>query len=622
MRIDAVKISNFRGIESAELHDLGDSPLVTVSGPNGAGKSLLFEAIALIWRIVSVAERNQLVPTSVIGPWAKTSEIEVAVVLAEEEKQALKTYLEAAQVSEKPQARAVLAMQVKRDEAVQLDFEPWARPLLGVDFTSTHQWANVDFFPADRTFPRGEQASVNPALLSDQQREGFRDQIVGSFVQQRQIVNLSGIAPVLASLDYVDLLAERDKRAGSGDFDALTDAFAASTSKIIQRPRLDPGSAYGAVLLVETPAGVTHTIDQLSSGEQEVLGLMYFIRRLSSRGGVLLVDEPELHLHPSLQRGLFSALEATAERAQVWIATHSPRMVAAAPLNAIVHMRPATGKNDNQVTRASDEATRMQLLEDLGVHPIEALQSDALMVVEGATDVQRLSELLPLEFGRTVTLVAGNGAAVETVARMLNEGNIPIPHLAIRDRDDLTDDHVAALMNDIPHLFVWNYRSIENHILHPPLLAKTLERAGKSISAEEVEAKLLELSDRQRENVHAEIVEARLTREHAYTKGGTTPIERRKHHLQEVERVAGEKLEAWDHVSEEVARELDERWPSEFIVFVDGKRLLAEFVEFTGFRSPRDFIAALMQTVREHQDLLPPAVAALREAMRETMKDD
>ena len=262
-------------------------------------------------------------------------------------------------------------------------------------------------------------------MLSDDQRESFRDQIVGSFTQQRQMVNLSGIAPLLASLDYVDLLADRENRTRTGDFDALADAFSGSTSKLLLRPTLAPGSPHGSVLHVETPAGVKHTIDQLSSGEQEVLGLMYFVRRLSARGGVLLIDEPELHLHPSLQRALFSALETTADRAQVWIATHSPRLITAAPLDAIVHIVPAKGDGANQSSRASDETDRMRLLEDLGVHPIEALQSDALLVLEGATDVQRLSALLPLELGRTVTFIAGNG--VETVVRMLNDGEIPYP---------------------------------------------------------------------------------------------------------------------------------------------------------------------------------------------------
>ena len=39
------------------------------------------------------------------------------------------------------------------------------------------------------------------------------------------MVNLSGIAPLLASLDYVDLWRTQENRTRTGEFDALADAF-------------------------------------------------------------------------------------------------------------------------------------------------------------------------------------------------------------------------------------------------------------------------------------------------------------------------------------------------------------------------------------------------------------
>lgn len=619
MRIDALHVANFRGIELATLTDLAQAPLITVSGPNGAGKSLLFEAIALIWRIIPAWERQQIHAARLIGPWGPKCDIEIAVVLSDDELEALAAYSTTVGKPAPADNRAVIAFSLSRDEDVVFAADEWAQPLWSFDFTSTHAFANVDFFPADRSFPRGEHASVNPSLLSDQQRESFRDQIFNSFVQQRQMVNLAGIAPLLASLDYVDLLADREGRDSTGDYDALVNAFGGATSKTLLRPALDPNAPQGSVLRVSTPAGVTHGIDQLSSGEQEVLGLMYFVRRLNARGGVLLIDEPELHLHPSLQRALFAALEATAERAQVWIATHSSRLIAAAPLNAIIHIVPAAGDGASQVTHASDEVDRMRLLEDLGVHPIEALQSDALVVVEGATDVQRLSALLPLELGRTVQLVAGNGVGVETVVKMLNEGEIPVPHLGIRDRDYMSDEEVDALRASIPNLFVWSARSIENEILHPPLIAAMLDRIGREASEDDVRNALKERADRQRDVILSELVEARLGRSHAYEKGGDTPIERQKHHLNEVRRVAEEKLSGFDQTVNEVTEELAERWDTDSLDLADGKRLIAEFVDFTGFRSLHDLLAAITQTAHDHPELLPPGFVELREHLRKVV---
>jgi hypothetical protein len=261
----------------------------------------------------------------------------------------------------------------------------------------------------------------------------------------------------------------------------------------------------------------------------------------------------------------------------------------------------------------------MRLLEDLGVHPIEALQSDALIVVEGHTDVQRLNALLPLDLGRTETFVAGSGAGVETVVRTLNDGEIPIPHLGIRDRDYLDDAAAAALEEAIPNLFVWRSRSIENEILFPPLIAKTLERAGRATTEDEARRLLHDTAERQRDAVLAELVEARLRRAYEYTKAGSDPLGRMKHHLEEVQRVATEKLAEFDKVSEEVRRELDERWDADYLALVDGKRLLSELVEFTPFGSVRDLLAALTQTAYEHAELLPPGFAELRDRLRQIL---
>ena len=47
-----------------------------------------------------------------------------------------------------------------------------------------------------------------------------------------------------------------------------------------------------------------HDINELSSGEKEILFAYLRARTLSPRQSVLLIDEPELHLNPGLVQGL------------------------------------------------------------------------------------------------------------------------------------------------------------------------------------------------------------------------------------------------------------------------------------------------------------------------------
>jgi predicted ATPase len=593
---------------------LAESPLVTVSGPNGSGKSLLFEAVALLGRLGHPPHLERY--GHLVGPWGDQAQLQVSVKLEADERAALRSYgNEHAGVDGEPPQDLVRRVLITRAGDIDLQEDDWAHLLRSLDALRELPFLQLDFLPADRNIPRGEQPSVNPALLGEEQRESFRQQIVGSYIQpQRSVVSLSGIAPVLASLDYTDLLAEREKVASNGDFDAITQSFFRSTSKQIQRPSLDARSPYGAALKVRTAEGLEHTLDQLSSGEQEALGLMFFVRRLSSRGGVLLNDEPELHLHPALQRSLFAILEGIANRAQVIISTHSPRLVVATSLEAVLHMSPPTKEDVNQLRRAHDEESRLQLLDDLGVHPIEVLQSDLLVIVEGTTDIAVLEALLPVELGRALIRAAGSAHQVEEACKAL-AAHGGVRFLGIRDRDLLSDAELEKLTETDPNLFVWPARTVENELLRAPLLQKTFERGGRTMSEDDAASLVKSLAERQLDQIRAQLVDAALRRAIAYEGGNSQTLEGLKRYLEEVRDGAEKKLSKLDEVAETVDGELTKTWDDRWFELMDGKRALADIVKESPFKSRRTLVDATVQTLRDHESLVPKGVTELREAL-------
>jgi len=77
---------------------------------------------------------------------------------------------------------------------------------------------------------------------------------------------------------------------------------------------------------LEGSSNAWHYIDELSAGEHQVLLLIYLLSRWLQPGGIVLIDEPDLHLHPSLVAGLLSELEriTTGKNGQLIITSHNP----------------------------------------------------------------------------------------------------------------------------------------------------------------------------------------------------------------------------------------------------------------------------------------------------------
>jgi predicted ATPase len=65
------------------------------------------------------------------------------------------------------------------------------------------------------------------------------------------------------------------------------------------------------------------SIDQISSGEIEVILFAQWVILNDVRAGLLVIDEPELHLHPSWQATILPALRELAPEVQFLVATHS-----------------------------------------------------------------------------------------------------------------------------------------------------------------------------------------------------------------------------------------------------------------------------------------------------------
>lgn len=101
-----------------------------------------------------------------------------------------------------------------------------------------------------------------------------------------------------------------------------------SLNKFLSGKEIDPDIRPGEGRLrvkLQNQKGAFHPIDDLSAGEHQVLILIYLITRWMQKNGIVLIDEPDLYLHPSLVDPFLSALEhlVAKKEGQLLITSHS-----------------------------------------------------------------------------------------------------------------------------------------------------------------------------------------------------------------------------------------------------------------------------------------------------------
>lgn len=606
MKIDSLYVRNFKGIREFDISNLSDTPLVVLAGKNGSGKSTLFLAISLAWRTPD----NDSDYSSLVGPWGNSAEVRVSYVLTDVEQQKVAEFQNESsqEVYECPE---IITMHLKfnrRNEREWPDETFWPDILRNDSFQRWNTFCNLDIIPAERSVSRDASVRVDPSVLGYDAVAQLRTEAVTALTSDWSRFTLSDVPQYLTSLDYVDLVSQRNGRPHDenrvSDFEFIAENFYKATGKRIHRPDLQENGAVS--LSIEAPSGNKHDIGKLSSGELECLGLMYMARRLAAKGGVLLLDEPELHLHPALQTTITSVVQEGMQNAQMWLCTHSPSLINSAPLDALINVRPASADGANQAERVSEQALRLDLLAELGMHPNSVLQYDRMIVVEGETDRKYLQTLFPLETARSLVYVAGNKNAVLSMARTLEHNEELFPWVAVCDRDLIEPSESQG------RLWVWGRRMIENSFLEGPVLSAAIGLVGSTMTPSEVEEKLAEIANQEREDVERLLIEdsvRRRGREAVNEKAAKYDLAA---YFELEKRRAEESVAILGAVSVEVRERLDSEWDDSWRDFVNGKRVLAEFLRYTPFRRVQNLMDAICTAIALHPEVEPKEIANFR----------
>jgi hypothetical protein len=237
------------------------------------------------------------------------------------------------------------------------------------------------------------------------------------------------------------------------------------------------------IFFYEGASRVPKEIVWAGDGIQVWLQLLYHVHRVQG-SSTLILDEPEVYLHPDLQRRLVRLLESTGR--QIILATHSAEMVA----ESDGRLTTLVDKTRKRAVRSRSDSDYEMLTATLGtafnLRLAKALRSRVVVFVEGEdmSVLRKFASALSLksiasETGITIVGLGGysNWGQIEPF-KWLYEKVLPnaLQTFVILDRDYRPDSIRISVMESFEAAgirgHVWERKELESYLLNPSVIAR------------------------------------------------------------------------------------------------------------------------------------------------------
>ena len=152
--------------------------------------------------------------------------------------------------------------------------------------------------------------------------------------------------------------------------------------------------------------GLEIEIDTISSGEREIINFVFGLFLEELNDGIVIIDEPELHLHPNWQKKLIQILKKETENKniQILFVTHSSSFISYNILNNIYRIYKENGFSKcirvSDLLQDDDNDFRKNLSVINATNNEKIFFSNNVILVEGITDEILFKKIYESEIGK------------------------------------------------------------------------------------------------------------------------------------------------------------------------------------------------------------------------------
>lgn len=255
--------------------------------------------------------------------------------------------------------------------------------------------------------------------------------------------------------------------------------------------------------------GTQGNLNMLGEGLKSIYALSLlqaYIDEPTTLPCIIMIEDPEIYLHPQLQKQASEILFQLSKKNQIMFSTHSPNLI----FNFSQKQIKQVILDEEHYTTIREDADIDEILDDLGYTANDLMNVSFVFIVEGKQDSSRLPLLLERYYSeiyddsgklQRISIITTNSCTnIKTYANLkyINQLYLKDQFLMIRDSDGKNPKHLVKQLcsyysqravedvDKLPHVtpknvLILKYYSFENYFLDP----KIMEKIGVVKSEEE-----------------------------------------------------------------------------------------------------------------------------------------